>query len=123
MSEEVNHPIEGQIVLLAGAKASVSLVQLSDLLADAQAYLATELDDYERRFEQIDAYGVGTYILADEGYWERIGDAMECTQRETEAVARTHAAQFERDGRRMDREGEFETILEIRDVLMVNPAE
>lgn len=121
MSEQVRHPIESQIVLLAGAKASVSLARLSEILAEVQPHLANDVEEYERRFEHIDAYGEGRYILAEEGYWQTIGDETGLTEREIEAVARTHAAQFERDGRRMDREAEFETTLEIRDVLMVNP--
>lgn len=121
MSEQVRHPIESQIVLLAGAKASVSLARLSELLAEVQPYLANNVSAYERRFEQIDAYGEGLYVLAEEGHWQTVGEETSLTEREIEAVARTHAAQFERDGRRMDREEEFETTLEIRDVLMVNP--
>jgi hypothetical protein len=121
MAEEVRHPIESQIVLLAGAKASVSLARLSELLAEVQPYLAANVDEYERRFEHIDAYGEGRYVLATEGYWETVREEVGLTEREIEGVARTHAAQFERDGRRMDREDEFETTLEIRDVLMVNP--
>ena len=119
MMEEPSHPIEGQVVLLAGAKASVSLARLSDLLAEAQEHLADEADEYERQFERIDACGGGVYFLAEEGHWDRLGSDLGFTNREARAVARTHAAQFERDGRRMDREDEFETTLEIRDVVAV----
>lgn len=121
MIEEPSHPIEGQIVLLAGAKASVSLTRLSDLLSEAQEYLADVAEEYERRFEHIDACGEGVYFLADDDYWETLGSELGFTNREAQAVARTHKAQFERDGRRMDREEEFETTLEIRDVVAVNP--
>lgn len=120
---EPNHPIEGQVVLLAGAKASVSLARLSDLLVEAQEYLAEEVENYERRFERIDAHGGGVYFLATDDHWETLGTEIGFTKRELQAVARTHKAQFERDGRRMDRKDEFETTLEIRDVVAVNPAE
>lgn len=123
MSEQVSHPIESQIVLLAGAKASVSLARLSDLLAEVQPYLTDNVEEYERRFEQIDADGDSVYVLATDGYWQTIRDELGLTRREIDAVARTHAAQFERDGQRMDREEEFETTLEIRDVLAVRPEE
>jgi len=116
---EPSHPIEGQVVLLAGAKASVSLARLSDLLSEAQEHLADETDEYERQFERIDACGDGVYFLADDGHWERLREELGFTKRETEAVARTHAAQFERDGRQLDRKQEFETTLEIRDVVAV----
>ena len=121
MAEEVRHPIESQIVLLAGAKASVSLARLSELLADVQPHLAANREEYERRFEHIDADGEGVYFLADEGYWHTVREELGLTEREIEAIARSHTAQFERDGRRMGREEEFETTLEIRDVLLVNP--
>lgn len=123
MSGEPAHPIESQVVLLAGAKASVSLARLSDLLAEVQTALAERTDEYEQRFEQIDATGDGVFVLADDGYWHELGDEIGLTRRETDAVARTHAAQFERDGRRMNRKEEFETTLEIRDVLAVSPEE
>ncbi|MXR51294.1 hypothetical protein GRX03_06705 [Halovenus sp. WSH3] len=121
--EEPSHPIEGQVVLLAGAKASVSLARLSDLLADVQEHLVGRVEEYDRRFERIDTDRDGVYFLAEEGRWETVGEAVGLTERETEAVARTHAEQFKRDGRRMDRREEFETSLEIRDVLAVNPVE
>ena len=117
---EPSHPIEGQVVLLAGAKASVPLTRLSDLLAEVQEYLADEVEEYDRRFERIDADGEGVYFLAGDGHWTTVGEEMGLTEREMKAVARTHAEQFLRDARRMDRETEFETTLEIRDVLAVN---
>ncbi len=123
MSEEPSHPIESQVVLLAGAKASVSLARLSDLLAEAQTALAERAAEYEQHFEQIEASGETVFVLAEDGYWQELGDEIGLTEREIDAVARTHAAQFERDGRRMNRKEEFETTLEIRDVLAVRPAE
>jgi hypothetical protein len=121
MREEPSHPIESQVVLLAGAKASVSLARLSDLLAEAQTHLVTEIESYEQRFEQIDGSEETRYFLAEDGHWESVGTELGFRRREAQAVARTHAAQFERDGRRMDRGEEFETTLEIRDVVAVNP--
>lgn len=121
MDEEPSHPIESQVVLLAGAKASVSLARLSDLLAQAQTALAERTDEYERRFEQIEASSEAVFVLAEDGYWQELGHEIGLTEREIDAVARTHAAQFERDGRRLDRKEEFETTLEIRDVLAVSP--
>lgn len=123
MMEEPTHPIEGQIVLLAGAKASVSLTRLSDLLSEAQEHLSEVTEEYERRFERIDACNNGVYFLAEDGHWETLGAELDFTTREAQAVARTHKAQFERDGRRMDRKEEFETTLEIRDVVDINPVE
>lgn len=114
----VSHPIEGQVVLLAGAKASVTLSRLSELLAVVQDDLAGRTEEYGRRFERIEA-GNRTYYLADVGRWESVGARLDLGDREIDAVERTHEAQFERDGRRLDRGEEFETTLEIRDVLAV----
>lgn len=120
---EVSHPIEGQVVLLAGAKASVPLPRLSELLETAQQYLGEHHEEYDRRFERIEGTAGAIYFLADEGYWDVIGEQLALDEREVDALRRTHAAQFERDGRRLDRIEEFETTLEIRDVVAIAPAD
>lgn len=51
------HPIEGQIVLLAGAKASVTLTSLSHLLERTQQYVHGRKNEYDRQFERIDGTG------------------------------------------------------------------
>jgi hypothetical protein len=121
MSDEVSHPIEGQIVLLAGSKASVSLPKLSDLLERAQQYLADDRDTYDQRFERLDGAEGTIYYLAPADHWTGVGADLDLTEREIDALGRAHAAQFRRDGRRLDREDEFETTLEIRDVVAISP--
>ena len=111
-----DHPIEGQVILLAGAQASVTLDRLSELVSLVDDHVRERRERYERRFERVEADGTG-YYLADEEHWESVGDDLGLTDREVDAVRRTHAAQFRRDGRRLDRLEEFETALEIRDVV------
>lgn len=117
----VSHPIEGQVVLMAGAKASVALPRLSKLLELVQEYFADRRAAYEKQFERIEGSDGIVYYLAERNHWNEIGDALELSKRDVDAVRRTHEAQFERDGRRLDRADEFETSLEIRDVLAVAP--
>lgn len=115
----VPHPIEGQVVLLVGAKASVTLQRLSDLLHSVQEHLDGEAEDYHRRYEQIDTADERVYFLVADDYWEIVGGELSLTEREVDAVRRAHEAQFERDGRHLDRIEEFESALEIRDVVVL----
>jgi hypothetical protein len=114
------HPIEGQVVLLAGAQASVTLQRLSVLLEDVQRHLVDRREDYGRRFERVETDG-RTYYLADAGHWERVGQELGLGDSEADAVRRAHGAQFRRDGRRLDRKAEFETTMEIRDPVAIAP--
>jgi len=112
------HPIEGQVVLLAGARASVPLDRLSDLLATVHAYVSERRERYDRQFERVDA-GDTVYYLAGEGHWTAVADDLGLTEREAGAVRRTHETQFLRDGRRLDRTDEFEAALDIRRPVVV----
>ena len=113
-----SHPIEGQVVLLAGARASVPLHRLSELLDRVHGELADRRERYEREFERVDA-GDTVYYLADADYWTTAADDFGLTEREADAVRRAHEKQFLRDGRRLDRTGEFETALDIRQPVVV----
>lgn len=113
----VSHPIEGQVLLLAGAQASVTLTHLSDLITRANEHVSTQQADYEREFERIDDPEGPVYYLVDGSYWEGVGTTLGLERREVEALRRVHALQFQRAGRRLDRLEEFETAMEIRDVV------
>lgn len=115
-----SHPIEGEVVLLAGAQASVTLTHLSDLVSRAQEYLDSHQDEYERRFERIDDDGDLSYYLVPASFWEDVGTALGLEEREVDALRRVHRLQFERAGRRLDRTEEFETAMEIRDVVVTH---
>jgi len=113
------HPIEGQILLLAGAQASVNLARLPDLVERVQDHIDSRIEEYDRRYERIDGPRGTSYYLADADHWERLGDDLDLDDRETDAVRRAHTEQFRRDGRRLDRTEEFETTIEIRDIVAV----
>jgi hypothetical protein len=115
---ERTHPIEGQVILLAGARASVTLKRLSALLEDVQRHLVDRREEYGRRFERIEAEG-RTYYLAGTAHWDGVGRELGLDDSETDGVRRTHDAQFRRDGRRLDRLEEFETAMEIRDPVTI----
>jgi hypothetical protein len=114
-----SHPIEGQIILLAGTRASVPLDQLPDLLERVQSYLHANRTSYEREYERISGPKATDYVCVESGHWDSIGAELGLNDREQDAARRAHVAQFERDGRRLDRSEEFEATLEIRDVLAV----
>ena len=117
------HPIDGQVFLMAGAKASVTLPALSALLARAQRYVRDRRETYEQRYERVVGPGGRCYSLAEKHHWEEVGETLDLPEREANALRRVHAAQFRRAGRRLDRFEEFETTLEIRDVVAFGPEE
>lgn len=115
------HPIEGQIVLLAGARASVTLSRLSRLVGRAQRHVRERRDEYDRRCERIEGSDGLVYYLADAGHWDAVGGTLGFDDREADAVRRAHAEQFRRDGRRLDRGEEFDATLEIREPVAMAP--
>ncbi len=117
--EESQHPIEGQIVMLAGAKASVPVQKLPDLLGRANEELLARREAYERTYEQVHAADGREYYAAEAGHWVDLGIEGEFSSREADAVRRAHEEQFLRAGRRADRREEFETTLDIRDVVVM----
>ncbi|MFC7214135.1 hypothetical protein ACFQO4_08585 [Saliphagus sp. GCM10025334] len=112
-------PIEGQILLLAAAKASVPPSQLPDLVERVQHYLAANLDRYRRSAECPYEDDDRIVLLFETGFWEQTGSTLALEEREWDAVSRAHAEQFRRIGRRRDREDEFETALEIREPVCI----
>lgn len=114
-----SHPLEGQMVLLAGTKASLSLKRLPRLVARVDDHLRERSQAYDQRYESIDGTGSLEYYLVEPGTWEEIGREVGLGDRELDGVRRAHTAQFRRDGRRLDRLEEFESALEIRDVVAI----
>ena len=107
-------PVEGQLLLLAAAKASVGPARLSKLVDLVQTELGDDLETYRRRYERIHADDERELFLTDAAHWETLGDRLDLSNREIDAVRRAHREQLLRIGRREDREPEFETALEIR---------
>ncbi|WP_265110186.1 hypothetical protein [Halosolutus halophilus] len=112
-------PIEGQVLLLTAAKASVPGTRLPDLVDLTQELLAAERERYRREYERVHDGETFEAFLVDPGHWEAIGDELGFEDRELSAVRRAHEEQLLRVGRRLDREPEFETALEIREPILV----
>ena len=112
-------PIEGQILVLTAAKASVAPTRLPDLVDRAQAQLASERERYRREYERVHADARREAFLVEWGHWDELGDELGLTERERAAVRRAHEEQLLRIGRRTDREETFETALEIREPVCI----
>lgn len=112
-------PVEGQVLLLAGAKASVAPSRLSDLVDLVQAELRGGVGHYRRRHERVHGADDREAFLVEGDHWAGVGDRLGLDDREVDAVRRAHEQQLLRIGRRTDREAEFETALEVRDAVVV----
>ncbi len=121
--EEPNHPIDGQVVLLAGAKASVPLERLSELLAETQADLGGRIREYRQRYECVHETPERSVFLVEGDHWEAVGQRLGYERREWDGVRRAHEQQLTRIGRRERRREEFENALEIRDVVVIGTRE
>ena len=122
MTTDADAPIEGQILLLTAAKASVGPERLPDLVAQVQTDLQPRLEEYERRYELVHETSGSRVFLAERGHWETVGERLGLDRREVDAVRRAHTEQFRRFGRREDRRDEFEAALDIRDPVVVGVA-
>ena len=112
-------PIEGQVLLLAGTKASVSAARLPDLVERVQSVAGPAIADYRRRFERVHRDDDREVFLVDDDHWDGLGDRLGLDDREIDAVRRAHKEQFLRIGRREDREAEFEAALELRAPMVI----
>ena len=112
-------PLEGDVLVLVAAKASVGPQRLPELVDRVTADLRPRLSEYAREYER--AYETDTYtaLFVEDGHWETIRDRLDMGDREIDAVRRAHHEQLARDGRRRDRTDEFETALEIRDCVLI----
>lgn len=119
MADESAVPIEGQVQLLAAAKASIAPHRLPDLLATVQADLGPRLDEYRRQYEQVHRDDDACVFFVPADHWDAVGDRLGFGRRETAAVRRAHEAQLRRVGRRADRRDEFERALDIRTAVVV----
>jgi hypothetical protein len=114
-----DNPIEGQVLVLTAAKASVGGQRVPDLVAEARRELEPRTEDLRRRYECVHEDDVRVVFLAPEGFWEDVGDELGLSRREYEAVARAHAEQLLRVGDREGRKEEFETALEVREAVVI----
>ena len=112
-------PIDGQVIVLTAAKASVPPARLPDLLERTAAHLNSQLERYHREYERIYGDEHREAFLVEWGHWDEVGATLELDDREASAVRRAHEEQLLRIGRRRDREAEFETALEIREAVFL----
>jgi NDP-sugar pyrophosphorylase family protein len=115
----MTHPLEGQIVLLAGAKASVTLTRLSELLMEADEVLEDRREQYDREYERLCDDGERVYYAVESGHWRAFGAEQSLDEREADALERAHEEQLLRAGRYAGRREEFVTTLEIRECVVL----
>ncbi|WP_128476482.1 hypothetical protein [Halorussus pelagicus] len=114
-----DNPIEGQVLVLTAAKASVGGDRVPDLVAEARRAVEPRTDELRRRYERVHADDVREIFLAPDGFWAEVGEERGWSRRAAEAVARAHAEQLLRVGKREERREEFETALELRETVVV----
>jgi hypothetical protein len=115
-------PLDGNAVVLAAAKASVSGELLPDLVGRAQELLDSRRDRYERGYECIHEDGEAAVFLVEEGHWADLGEAFDLERREWEALRRAHGEHLKQLGGDLGRRTEFETALDVREVVVIGSA-
>lgn len=112
-------PLDGNALVLAAAQASVSGERLPELVDRAQAHIAPKVEAYRRQYERAHADETQTVFFVEEGHWESVGEELDLEPREWKALRRVHAEHLKRLGNDLDRREEFETALELREVVIV----
>ncbi|WP_299262519.1 hypothetical protein [Halorientalis sp.] len=111
--------IEGDVLVLVAAKASVGPQRLPELVdrvaADLRPRRETYVREYERAYETDDR----TAFFVEDGHWANVRERLDLGPRQADAVRRAHHEQMTRDGRQLDRTEEFETALEVRDCVVL----
>lgn len=113
------NPLDGQPLLVAAAKASVGPQLLPDLVEHVQSALGPRLDAYRREYERVHATDRYEVFLVEQGHWAALGEELDLEPRERDAVKRAHEEQLRHLGKRLDREAEFESALDLREVVVV----
>ncbi len=112
-------PLDGDALVLAAAKASVSGERLPELVDLAQEQLADRLPEYARRYERVHETDDRVVFLVEEGHWAEFGEEFGLDRREWTALRRAHEEQLERLGGDLGRREEFESALELREAVVV----
>ena len=112
-------PLDGEVLLLAGAKASLSPRRLPDLVDDAQAHLGADLDRYRREYEAVYEDDRLVVFLVEPDHWDELATTLGVNGRERDALRRAHEEQLLWVGRDAGRREEFESALEIREAVVV----
>lgn len=112
-------PLEGDVLVLTAAKASVAGERVPILVSKAQNEVETRAEQLRRNNECVFEDDERAVYLVPTGFWAEVGEAVELGPREYEAVARAHAEQLRRIGRREDRNEEFGMAMELREAVVV----
>ncbi|MFB6089518.1 MAG: hypothetical protein ABEJ97_00535 [Halobellus sp.] len=118
-AREPTVPLDGDVLLYAGATASVAPGRLGPLLRRVQSTLGDRIDRYRQRYECVADDESRAVFLCPEGHWAELGTELGLTEKETEAAERAHAQQLRRIGTKQDRREELETALEIREAVVI----
>jgi hypothetical protein len=112
-------PLDGQVLLLAAAKASVAPEEVPTLVDRAQGHLGPRLEAYRREYECVAEEDDRVVFLVEPGHWAEVGDELGLNEREVDALRRAHEEQLRRTGTVGDRREEFESALDIREAVVV----
>jgi hypothetical protein len=115
----VEDPLDGDALVLAAAKSSVSGERLPDLVDRAQEVLAARLPEYGRRYECVHEDETAAVFFVEEGHWANIGEELDLGEREWKALRRAHGEHLKRLGRELGRRQEFVAALELRETVAV----
>ena len=112
-------PLDGNALVLAAAKGSVSGERLPDLVDRVQRRLGARLPEYARRYECAHEDDDHAVFFVEEGHWADLGEELDLEEREWESVRRAHREHLGQLGSRLGRRQEFETALELREVVVI----
>ena len=112
-------PIDGQLLVLTAAKASVPFDRLVELVETTAQDLAARKPIYERQYERAIRTETFDAYFVESDHWNEIGSRLELSPREVDGVRRAHEEQLGRVGRESDRAEEFERAMEIRSVVVI----
>ena len=112
-------PLDGQVLILAAAKASVPAERLPDLVDRVQSDLGPRFETYRRTYEAVYESSERWVFLVPLDHWDAVGERVGLAAREREAVRRAHEEQLRRVGSETERREEFESALEIRSAVVV----
>lgn len=112
-------PLDGQVLRLAAAKASVVPRRLPQLVDRAQAHIGPRLEEYRRAYECVVEEDDRTVFLVERGHWDEVGEELGLDDREVDALRRAHEEQLRRTGTVDGRRDEFESALDIREAVVL----
>ena len=112
-------PLDGNALVLAAAKASVSGERLPDLADRVQRHLRGRLPEYGRRYECAHEDDAQAVFFVEEGHWADLGEELGFDEREWRAVRRAHEEHLKQLGTDLGRRQEFATALDVREAVVI----